>query len=607
MTDHKKLDSIEIQQQLKNKLEDLFRRENLEKDVYFIARMNDKLEIPLQIVYQQKEIYRICPNGRYVLQALKTCENIIVNQEFLYVIPKIIPNKVRIYIRIAEIKHTSIENLLNHIKDKSNIKIDHIKNTSSNSAFLTVENEEKATALYNWIIANKIENEPAEIQLREENLFKVFRNNVKEDLSKYYEKLKEDKKAQEMYENLQFFQGQNNFPVANKNKVGENIFANPFNYFFYQQPTQDFNLQPSIRKSNGESAAIDKQQQQQQFNPLAFMMFQQPQLFGLPQQGNPNNISNNHRRNNHVQGNGKTNNNNSKGNNRSKSRGQVDNNNKNSSLNKSKSKKRQDGGKYSEKKGKNASNYNNKSGEKVVNKDKNSKKGNLKTGNKKPKPQKPIVDNEENFPSLLASQPQAQNENQIDNNQSENSRRTRKSSAEKRQNAEASPAVKKEVKIKVDEENKDKRDRLVSESRDKARERQVSESRDKYGHSNKNHEKSGHKFEEVVYVRKGKDVKITYEKNDLVEIFKLLKEKITPPKSIIDSSKDTFIPVININAAKEIEVTKPTEVELLPLSNPGTPYQGTTSIPYRKSSISRSNIKRKESEQIKEVDETKAQ
>lgn len=92
----------------------------------------------------------------------------------------------------------------------------------------------------------------------------------------------------------------------------------------------------------------------------------------------------------------------------------------------------------------------------------------------------------------------------------------------------------------------------------------------------------------------------------MIEIFKQLKEKITPPNTIIDSSKDDFIPVININAAREIEYTKPTEVELLPLSNPGTPYQGTTTIPYRKSSISRSNIKRKESEKIMEVDETKA-
>lgn len=91
-------------------------------------------------------------------------------------------------------------------------------------------------------------------------------------------------------------------------------------------------------------------------------------------------------------------------------------------------------------------------------------------------------------------------------------------------------------------------------------------------------------------------MKITYDKERLVNIFKLIKEKITTPESIVKSSKDDFIPVININAAKEIEVTKPTEVELLPLSNPGTPYQGTTSIPYRKNSISRSNIKRKESE-----------
>lgn len=42
-----------------------------------------------------------------------------------------------------------------------------------------------------------------------------------------------------------------------------------------------------------------------------------------------------------------------------------------------------------------------------------------------------------------------------------------------------------------------------------------------------------------------------------------------------------------------------------PLSNPGTPYQQTASVPLRKPSISRSNIGRKESEKILEVDEKK--
>ncbi|EAR95868.2 transmembrane protein, putative (macronuclear) [Tetrahymena thermophila SB210] len=51
----KYLDNIEIQQQLKNKLENLFIRENLENDVYFITRINDKMKIPLQIVYQQRK------------------------------------------------------------------------------------------------------------------------------------------------------------------------------------------------------------------------------------------------------------------------------------------------------------------------------------------------------------------------------------------------------------------------------------------------------------------------------------------------------------------------------------------------------------------------
>lgn len=170
-------------------------------------------------------------------------------------------------------------------------------------------------------------------------------------------------------------------------------------------------------------------------------------MFGMP-------ANNSRRGNNHFQVNGKPNKNNSKGNNRSKSRGQVDN--KNNSLNRSKSRKRQEGGKFSEKKGKN--NYNNKSGEKIVNKDKNTKKSNLKNGGKKAKPQKPIVDNEENFPSLLPT----------GSENAENNRHTRKSSADKRNNAEASP-VKKEVTIKVDGDQK--RERVVSESRDKIRER----------------------------------------------------------------------------------------------------------------------------------------
>ncbi|EAR92972.2 hypothetical protein TTHERM_00295850 (macronuclear) [Tetrahymena thermophila SB210] len=55
---------------------------------------------------------------------------------------------------------------------------------------------------------------PAEIQLRDQNLYKICKNNVNEDLSNYYEKLNEGNKAQETYENIQFFQGQNNFLVG---------------------------------------------------------------------------------------------------------------------------------------------------------------------------------------------------------------------------------------------------------------------------------------------------------------------------------------------------------------------------------------------------------
>ena len=115
-----------------------------------------------------------------------------------------------------------------------------------------------------------------------------------------------------------------------------------------------------------------------------------------------------------------------------------------------------------------------------------------------------------------------------------------------------------------------------------------------------------------------------------------MQKTITPPASILESSKDDFIPVVNVNAQIEIEVTKPTEVtdnqvkneinrrkanlrnkitnknklflfsfkiNLIDFinfhfyqshSNPGTPYQGTASVPYRKPSITRSNIKRKE-------------
>lgn len=81
----------------------------------------------------------------------------------LYVIPKILPNKVRIYVRINDTKATNIDNLLTHIKEKSNIAIAHIKVVSPTSAFLTVDNEETTNNLYNWIVANKIESEPSEI------------------------------------------------------------------------------------------------------------------------------------------------------------------------------------------------------------------------------------------------------------------------------------------------------------------------------------------------------------------------------------------------------------------------------------------------------------
>lgn len=42
-----------------------------------------------------------------------------------------------------------------------------------------------------------------------------------------------------------------------------------------------------------------------------------------------------------------------------------------------------------------------------------------------------------------------------------------------------------------------------------------------------------------------------------------MKDTICPPESIIESSKDDFIPVVNINAQREIEHTKPTEVDLV--------------------------------------------
>lgn len=66
-----------------------------------------------------------------------------------------------------------------------------------------------------------------------------------------------------------------------------------------------------------------------------------------------------------------------------------------------------------------------------------------------------------------------------------------------------------------------------------------------------------------MFFRKGKDIKIAYEKDALLNIFLGIKDRITPPASIVESSKDEFIPVININAAKDIEHTHPTEVELL--------------------------------------------
>lgn len=46
---------------------------------------------------------------------------------------------------------------------------------------------------------------------------------------------------------------------------------------------------------------------------------------------------------------------------------------------------------------------------------------------------------------------------------------------------------------------------------------------------NKPREHSVNKKEEVVYIRKGKDIKITYEKNALLAIFNTIKESIVPP------------------------------------------------------------------------------
>lgn len=39
-----------------------------------------------------------------------------------------------------------------------------------------------------------------------------------------------------------------------------------------------------------------------------------------------------------------------------------------------------------------------------------------------------------------------------------------------------------------------------------------------------------------------------------------MRDSIAAPALIVESSKDDFIPVINLAAPKEIELTKPTEV-----------------------------------------------
>lgn len=134
----------------------------------------------------------------------------------------------------AKTSSVTLDALIEHIKQNSKIPILFVKHAAHHSAFLMVETEELATQLNDWIAANKLSNEPAEHSVKEENVIKQFKFNVKEDLTKYKAKLNEDKKMQaEMNSNFEYFQQPKNIPVSDMSKVGENIFANPYNYFFY--------------------------------------------------------------------------------------------------------------------------------------------------------------------------------------------------------------------------------------------------------------------------------------------------------------------------------------------------------------------------------------
>lgn len=129
-------------------------------------------------------------------------------------------------------------------------------------------------------------------------------------------------------------------------------------------------------------------------------------------------------------------------------------------------------------------------------------------------------------------------------------RQTRKGSAEKR-TEEPKQTEDAATKAATTSTNNEKHiDRQVSESRErnvqqKTRERSISSKKD-----------------DIIYVRKGKEIKTSYDKDALLNIFLQIRDTIVPTTSILAAAKDDFIPVINTAAPKEIELTKPTEVEL---------------------------------------------
>lgn len=379
-----------------------------------------------------------------------------------------------------------------------------------------------------------------------------------------------------MYTNLQFFNEQaKSIPVSTRAKIGDSIFSYPFNYFFYQptvsglEANSNYSAQP--QQLNQKKAAETADAPAGIMNPNDCMKMYSAYMNQLQAQNQTqggDKESNNLRRGGNHRGNGRNGSASRRGN-AAKSQGKGGKTTKTATTSGASETTGSDKTQVRQQGNRKPRNENDKTAPVVAAADAAAGENPVKKTTRKPKSSKPILDNEENFPLLdnkvapkVVDTSSSAWAEAVSEPKLESVRQTRKGSADKRSEV-------KEKKIEIAEKTATVQptvaSRMASASVDKAaRERKASESRERVvAAQQKTRERStSTKKEDIVYVRKGKEIKVTYEKTALLDIFLKMRETITPSSSIIEASKDDFIPVIKTSAPKEIELTKPTEVDV---------------------------------------------